>query len=54
MNGWMDGWYWHWKNSFSLEGLHETNQWMKTLLQFLFFKKGRDGEPIHSQEVQGI
>jgi hypothetical protein len=34
-------------NSFSLEGLHETNQWRKKPCTiFLFFKKGKDGNPF--------
>jgi hypothetical protein len=37
MDEWMDGWYWHKKNSFSLEGLHETNQWRKNPVQFFIF-----------------
>jgi hypothetical protein len=47
MDEWMDGWYWHKKNSFSLEGLHETNQWRKNPVQFfIFFKRAGMGNPF--------
>jgi hypothetical protein len=42
----MDGWYWHWKNSFSLEGVHETNEWRKNPVQFfIFLKRAGMGNP---------
>jgi hypothetical protein len=47
MDEWMDGWYWHKKNSFSLEGLHKTNQWRKNPVQFfIFFKRAGMGNPF--------
>jgi hypothetical protein len=50
MDGWMDGWMvlaQEKLNSFSLEGLHETNQWRKKPCTiFLFFKKGKDRNPF--------